>query len=324
MIRSFVFKNGKLVSRDVGPDLLRLFLYDEDVQMWVDLTEPTPEESKQILETVFSFHPLALEDCLTVSERPKVDEYENCIFLVLHAVDYSAHEFQTNELNLFIGRNFLVTYHAAPVRSVEALVDRIQRSAPTIARAPDRLAYTVIDLLLENYTPALEDLSKDFAELERDALTNVPTDDFLKRVVGLKAEVARLRQIVGPQRETLARIAHGEFRIVRAHLLPYFRDLTNNLATIADRADAYRDTLNSVVTMHLSIQQGRVNHVIKVLTVLATLTLPVVAVASYYGMNFNLPEFKQFQGLHSHMYVWAVTLSITLCLAIYLRFKKWL
>ena len=324
MIRSFIFKNGKLVSRDVGPDLLRLFLYDDDVQMWVDLGEPTPEESKQVLETVFSFHPLALEDCLTISERPKVDEYENCIFLVLHAVDYSSHEFQTNELNLFIGRNFLVTYHATPIRSVEALVDRIQRSAPAIARAPDRLAYTMIDLLLENYMPALEDLSKDFSELERDALTEIPTDDFLTRVVGLKAEVARLRQIVGPQRETLARIAHGEFRIVRAHLLPYFRDLTNNLAGIADRADAYRDTLNSVVNIHLSIQQGRVNHVIKVLTVMATLTLPIVAVASYYGMNFDLPELKRFAGMHSHLYVWSVTMVITLVLAVYLRLKKWL
>ncbi|MBP7275291.1 MAG: magnesium transporter CorA family protein [Kiritimatiellae bacterium] len=324
MIRSFIFKNGKLISRDVGPDLLRLFLYDDDVQMWVDLSEPTAEESKQTLETVFSFHPLALEDCLTISERPKVDEYENCIFLVLHAVDYSSHEFQTNELNLFIGRNFLVTYHAEPIRSVEALVERIHRSSTAIARAPDRLAYTMIDLLLENYMPALEDLSKDFSELERDALTDIPTDDFLKRVVGLKAEVARLHQIVGPQRETLARIAHGEFRIVRAHLLPYFRDLTNNLAGIADRANAYRDTLNSVVNIHLSIQQGRVNHVIKVLTVMATLTLPIVAVASYYGMNFKLPEMERFTGTDSHLYVWSVTMVITLILAGYLRLKKWL
>lgn len=324
MLRSFIFKNGKLVSRDVSPDLLRLFLYDDDVQMWVDLSAPSPEESRAVLETVFNFHPLAIEDCVTISERPKVDEYENCIFAVIHAVDYSSHEFQTSELDLFIGKNFLATYHAGPIRAIEQVVDRITKSSLAIARAPDRLAYTVLDFLLENYTPALEDLTKDFADLEREALSSMPTSEFLKRVLGLKSEVNRLRSIVGPQRETLGRIAHGEFRIVRSHLLPYFRDLTNKLAGIADRADGYRDTLNNVLSVHLSIQQARVNNVIKILTVVATLSLPVVAVASFYGMNFQLPELAFFKGWHAHAYVWGLTLILTLGLAAYLRKNKWM
>ncbi len=321
MIRSFIFKNGRLVSQDLDPDMLRLLLYDEDVQMWVDLESPTPDESKAVLETVFNFHPLAIEDCLTVSERPKVDEYENCIFMVIHAVDYSKHEFQTTEFDMFLGKNFLVTYHQTPLRSVTATIDRIQKNAAAVARAPDRLAYTLLDFLLENYEPALNDLSADFAQLERDMLT-APSGEFLNRIMSLKAEVQRLHQIVGPQREVLGRVAHGEFRIVRAHLLPYFRDLLDRLSRTDDLADSYRDTLTNLLQVQLSIQQMRVNEVIKVLTILATLALPIVAIASYYGMNFKLDE-HALEGWQAHAWVLGLSGLLTGSLYLYLRLKKW-
>lgn len=322
MIRSFIFKNGKMVSRDVEPDLLRLLLYDDDVQMWVDLESPTAEESKSILETIFDFHPLAIEDCLTVSERPKVDEYDNAIFVVIHAVDYSSHEFQTTEFDLFIGKNFLVTYHRDPLRSVSATIDRVMKNSVAVARAPDRLAYTLLDFLLENYNPALEDLTKDFADIERDMLST-SSNEFLGHIVRLKTEVQRLRQIIGPQREVISRIAHGEFRVVRAHLLPYYRDLLNRLARISDLADGYRDTLNSLLQIHLNIQQMKVNEVIKVLTVAATLALPIVAISSYYGMNLRFPE-HALAGWRAHAWALGMTGLLTGGLYLYLRKKKWL
>ena len=151
MIRSFVFSQGKLVSQDVGMDVLRLVLYDEGVQIWVDAENPTPEENKMLLEGIFNFHPLAIEDCIAVSERPKVDDYENYIFMVIHAVNYmqTSHEFRTTELNMFIGKNFLVTVHDEPVKSVTTTIDRVIKNAPLIARAPDRLTYNLLDALLE-------------------------------------------------------------------------------------------------------------------------------------------------------------------------------
>lgn len=322
MIRSFIFKNGRLVERDLEPDLLRLVLYDDDVQLWVDLESPTDKESKDILETVFNFHPLAIEDCITVSERPKVDEYETCIFLVLHAVDYSSHEFKTTEINLFTGRNFLVTFHRDPLRGINATMDAVLKNSSTVARAPDRLAYSIIDRMLENYEPALDDLSKDFAEIEKE-IFSTQTTDFLTRVLPVKTEVQRLRSIIGPQREVLSRIAHGEFAIVRKHLLPYFRDLLNRLERIHDLADGYRDTLNNLLQVHLSIQQMHVNQVIKVLTVLATLSLPIVAVASYYGMNLKLPE-HELSGWRAHAWALGVTALITSFLYFWLRRKKWM
>src|SRR5512146_2545975 len=111
MIRSYVFsqKEGRLISQDIGLDLLSVFLHDEGVQFWVDASETTDEEAKALLDGVFHFHPLAIEDCLTPTDRSKVDEYEDCVFLVTHAVDYApvTRAFTTTELNMFIGKNFL-------------------------------------------------------------------------------------------------------------------------------------------------------------------------------------------------------------------------
>lgn len=322
MIRSHIFRDGRLYAKDSAPDFLRIALGDEDVHIWVDLEAPTDAEAKQILEAIFNFHPLAIEDCITVSERPKVDEYENHLFLVIHAVDYSSHEFRTTEIDFFIGRNFLVTYHREPVRAAGTMEDLIHKNPLAYARAPDRLAYHLIDLIVDNYGPALDDLTKDFEVFESELLER-PSRDFLQRIVPLRGQVQRLRAFVGPQREVLSRIALGEFPIVRKTLLPYFRDLLNRLARINDLADGYRESLNSLLQLHLGIQQMQVNSVIKVLTVMATLALPLVAIASYYGMNFPLPEFAM-AGNRGHIWVGGLTLAITGGLYIFLRLRKWL
>lgn len=288
MIRSFVFNQGKLVSQDVGLDVLRLLLYDEGVQIWADAEKATETECKELLEGVFNFHPLAIEDCIAVSERPKIDEYEQYLFMVVHAADYRREtcQFQTTELNMFIGRNFLVTVHDDPLKSVAATIDRVIKNAPSIARAPDRLTYHLLDALLDNYEPALLDLSSEMGDLEKKALTHASVD-ILTEVLQMKTEVQHLRQIVSPQREVLSRLAHGEFKIVRASLLPYYRDLMDHLSRIGDRIDMYRDTLTNTLQINLNMQQMQVNRVIKILTVLATLSMPLLIVTSFYGMNIQ-------------------------------------
>lgn len=325
MIRSFVFSQGKLVSQDVGMDVLRLVLYDEGVQIWVDAEKPANEESKMLLEGVFNFHPLAIEDCIEVSERPKVDDYENYIFMVIHAVSYlqSSHEFRTNELNMFIGRNFLVTVHNDPVKSVTTTIERVIKNAPLIARAPDRLTYNLLDALLENYQPALDDLGAEIAELEGSVMVN-PSADILNSVLKLKSEVQHVRQIIAPQREVIARLAHGEFKIVRTHLLPYYRDLLDNLSRISDAADNHRDSLMNILQVHLNLQQMQVNRVIKILTVLATLSMPILVVTSFYGMNVqHMPNTAWPNWEYAYLWILGGTAFLTALLYLYLKKKGW-
>lgn len=326
MIRSFVFSQGKLVGQDLGLDFLKVMLIDEDAQIWVDLEQATAEENKTLLEGMFNFHPLAIEDCVSPSEQPKVEEYEGYLFLVMHAVDYSseAHRFETNELNIFIGKNFLVTYHDRPMRSVALTIDRVMKNSTAVARAPDRLTYTLLDFLLDNYNPAIERLSAEIAELERN-LISTSSDEFLTSILRLKGEVARLRTIIGPQREVIGRIARGEFKIIRAHLVPYFRDLHDTLVRLAAQADGYRDALTNLMTVHLNMQQNEINKVVKVLTVLATLALPIVVITSFYGMNLrHYPNEESHSVVGAYTYIFTLNALLTGMIYWYLKRKRWL
>ncbi len=327
MIRSFVFSQGKLVGQDIGLDFLKMMLVDDDAQIWVDLGEATPEEAKTLLEGVFNFHPLAIEDCVAPSDRPKIDEYDGYVFLVMHAVDYryAEHAFQTTELNIFIGRNFLVTYHDQPLRSIEATIERVLKNSAAVARAPDRLTYTLLDFLLDNYDPALEDLSNDFSELDTLIMKRNAGADILEQVMHLKSEVRRLRQIMAPQRDVIARIARGEFKIVRAALLPYYRDLLDRLNRLHDLTENYRESLTETLQVHLNLQQMQVNRVIKVLTVLATLSLPLVGITSWYGMNIqHYPNTEGPAWPWAYAYVLVVNAAITACIYWLLKRKKWI
>lgn len=326
MIRSFVFSQGKLAGQDLGLDFLKVMLIEEDAQVWVDLEQATPEETKTMLEGIFNFHPLAIEDCVSPSEQPKIDEYEGYVFMVIHAVDYSQseHQFQTTELNMFIGKNLLVTYHDRPLRSISGTIDRVLKNPAAAARAPDRLTYTILDLLLDNYDPALEELSTEFAELD-DLMLQSSAGDVLGQIMHLKNEVRRLRQIMAPQRDVIGRIARGEFKIVRAHLLPYFRDLLDRLNRIHDLAENYRDSLNETLQVHLNLQQMQVNRVIKVLTVLATLSLPLVAITSFYGMNIrHFPNTDWPSWPWAYAFILGLNAVLTGVIYWFLKRKNWL
>ena len=267
MIRSFVFSQSKLINQNLSLDLLRVVLYDDNVQIWVDMEKSTPEENKAVLETLFDFHPLAIEDCVAVSERPKIDDYEKYVFSVIHAVDYSnsLHVFQTTELNLFIGRNYLVTFHDDPLRSINVTIDRLQKKGHALPRSPDLLAYQILDVLFDNYQPALDELSAELATLEHRVLLG-ETRAVLSEAVNLQSEVQRLRQIMAPQRDVIARMVHGEFpKSIRSTVTPYLRDLLDNLSRISDLADTYREALTSILQVHLTLRQMEVNRVIKAL-----------------------------------------------------------
>src|SRR5439155_14667503 len=162
MIRSFAFTTqGKLHTKNIDVFLMPTLLSDTNLFLWIDLETPTPEETKFVLEDLFHFHPLSIEDCVTVTPSPKVEEYTPkeedkfapYLFMVIHAVDYSRKDgvFATSELNFFLGRNFLVTYHAGPLRSVSLTEERAVKATTHVARAPDRVAHILLDSIVENY-----------------------------------------------------------------------------------------------------------------------------------------------------------------------------
>jgi magnesium transporter len=331
MIRSLVFTTqGRLHSKDIEMFLMPTLLSDTNLFLWVDLENPTPEEAKYVLEDVFHFHPLSIEDCVMVSPSPKVEEYQPkeddrftpYIFMVIHAVDYSRKDgvFATRELNFFLGKNFLVTYHEVPIRSVSMTEERAIKGTMHIARAPDRVAYNLLDSIVDNYKPAMDELSIEISELEQQALQN-PSKHTLNKILQIKKEVLHLRQIIGPQREVLARFARGEFKLIRPHMVPYYRDVYDSLFHISEMAQNYTDSLTGILQVYLNMSSNQTGEVVKLLTMITVITTPLMMIGTWYGMNFhNMPEvnWKYGYGLAA-----AVTAVSTLATYWYFRKRKW-
>jgi magnesium transporter len=332
MIRSFAFTTqGRLHSQDIAPFLMPTLLSDTNLFLWVDLEGGTPQEVKMVLEDIFHFHPLSIEDCVSESPSPKVEEYfpkeedrfSPYLFMVVHAVDYSRKDgvFGTTELNFFLGKNFLVTYHDVPMRAVQMVEERCRKGTVHVARAPDRVAHTLLDAIVDNYKPALEELAFEIAELEQQVVER-QNREIISRILGVKKEVLHLRQIIGPQREVLARFARGEFKLVRAHLVPYYRDVYDALFTIGERAQAYADSLTNVLQVYVNMSSHQTGEVIKLLTLITVITTPLMLVGTWYGMNFeSMPEVK---APHGYLIAAAITLSTTAGVIIYFKRKGWL
>jgi magnesium transporter len=328
MIRSFAFTTqGKLHTKDIEPFLMPTLLADTNLFLWVDLENPTDFENKEVLEQIFHFHPLSIEDCVKASPSPKVEEYSPkdedlftpYLFLVIHAVDYSRKDgcFGTNELNFFLGKNFLVTYHDQPMRSVSTVEERALNGTMNIARAPDRVAHSLLDNLVDNYKPALDELSLEIAELEQLAFQK-PSKETLNKILQVKKEVLHLRQIIGPQREVLGRFAAGEFKLVRPHLVPYFRDIYDSLFHIGEVAHGYADSLTGILQVYLNMSSNQTGEVVKLLTLITVITTPLMMIGTWYGMNFkDMPELDT-----RHAYPVAALFMILSTGATYWYFKR--
>jgi magnesium transporter len=321
MIRSFIFSDGKLVGQDLELEALRLVRADKGLLLWVDMDNPTAEEIKTILEGVFQFHPLAIEDCVQPNSLPKVEDYEDYLFIVTHAVDFTRTEkFNTTELDLFLGRDYVVTFHTAPLRSVSTLIERFAKATGPVPRGPDRIAHTLIDLLVDNYAPVVDELRAELEEIEEHVLADAAGQKKLvNELLHVRNDFTKLRQIVRPQRDVIERLARGDSKLVRAKLLPYFRDLRDNLARLEDTTAGYHERLLMAFDIYLNKAAFEANQGIKFLTAITAVTIPVMVIGTWFGMNFEtMPELK-------HGYPWAVgaTALTTILMVIYLRKKKW-
>ena len=322
MIHSFIFSEGKIAGRDLELEALRLVAADKGLIVWVDLDNPTDDEIKHVLEGLFHFHPLAIEDCVTPSPLPKIEDYEEYLFMVTHAVDYTRQDkFATTELDLFLGKEFLVTFHRAPLRSVSALIERLAKNAGPGPRGPDRLAHSLLDLLVDNYTPMMAELHTELEEIEEIVLSKASDEKFVSELLYVRGDFTKLRQIVRPQRDVIERLARGDSKFIRAKLLPYFRDLRDNLTRLEETVTGYHERLMMAFDIYLNKAAFEANEGIKFLTALTAITLPAVMVGGWYGMNFDhIPELHWPYG---YLYAWIITIVTTALMAIYLKKKKW-
>jgi len=323
MITTLLYRDARYVGLNPPPADLAALRNEPGVMLWVDLSEPSDEEIRLVLETVFQFHPLAIEDCVIDSPIPKLEDYDDYLYLVMHAVDYTKTEhFTTIELDIFLGKNFLVTFHRKPLRPVQAAMERYQRASGTTVRGPDRFAHHLLDLMVEAYKPALAEIQAELDELEADALKDLQPDEIFPRIVELRKEFSMLRQIVKPQRQIANELAEGKRRLIRPIIVPYLRDLAEDLARIESQAESWAEQLILSFRVYLNKSGHEANAGIKVLTGLTALTIPVLALGAWYGMNYRvMPELAN---PWSYPVITLLMFGSTFAMLWFLKKKKWL
>jgi magnesium transporter len=266
-------------------------------------------------------HPLTIEDCLQDSPLPKMELYDDYLYLVMHAADYSrAEKFTTTEVDFILGAKFLVTMHRRPLKPVEIVRQRYMRSPGTQVRGPDRIAHNVLDLLVDNYRPAMAELRSEVEKVEEAVLEHT-TRNLDHEIVELREDLASLRQIIRPQRELALELSLGSTRFIRRKLLPYMRDLHDELVGIEELAISWSEQIILVFRVYLNRSSHEASKGIRVLTTLTAVTIPLLLVGSWFAMNFrNMPL------LQSRAAYW-VTLGFTVvttgALLVFLRKRRW-
>ncbi len=284
MLRTFAVTNGLEMINDVP---LKELTNASIKWFWVDFNEPTEEEAL-LLEQHFRFHPLAVEDCLHLLQRPKLDHYDDIHFFVLHAMNQKT--FAVEEIDLFWGKNFIVTFHLKPSGELDDAWNRIAEQKKLLEKGHIFTAYLVIDKLVDQYFPSVYQLDDQISEIEtnhrKDSIQGLMNDIF-----DIRSKLLELRRTIIPMRDLLNRIINSE-RIegIKEHLF-YFTDVYDHLLRLSELIESNRELTADIRESYISLNSNRMNTIMKTLTVITTIFMPLTFFVGIYGMNFdNMPE----------------------------------
>jgi len=304
------------LSLERALDLLR----SGEVPLWLELDSPSQAEL-DFLEANLKIHHLTLEDIVKQNQRPKIEAFEDYIYLAIHPfVRKNELEIEPTEVDLLLGRNWLVTVHYGPIPGLLENGRRNERLDLALHRGADFLLYTIVDLIVDSYFPILDAIDDEIDALEDRLLGQTHLED-MDRLLTLKRSLVRIRRAVGPQREVFNQLTHRDLPFVQPDYAVYFRDVYDHLIRITEELDSLRDLLSGALEVHLTSVSNQLNAIMKRLAAWATIFVVVTAIAGIYGMNFEyMPELKWRYGYAAVM---ALMIAISVGLFIYFRKKDY-
>ncbi len=323
-IEIIVFREGEdTIEEGFSVDELPDLLEDIDNLVWVDFNahdEESSEKAEVVLRDVFKFHYLTIEDCRETRNQPKVEAYKNYLYFILHGVktETNSTNFVTKELDGYLGRNFVVTYHHERFRSIDKVKQQIRQNSYPCQRGAAYLLHQIFDQLVDYYMPVVDDFDITINALEeRVFLMKKSNTIVLEEIMDIRRAVARLKRISTRQLDVLYRLSHGEFHQIPEQILPFYRDVHDHLQRISDLSENYRDLVSGLFDIHFAVTANKTNDVMKVMTLISTIMLPLSLIAGIYGMNFeNMPELKSAYG-------YFITLGIMLFVALLFVWYFW-
>ena len=282
---------------------LRRALLEKKGVIWVDLENPVEAEEETVLVSMCDFHPLAIEDCQRGKDEdghlPKVEDFGEYLFVIFNPVvgvmpsddgETMFHvEIQTSQLSAFLRERLLVTHHHKPLHAITHAAQLIAKNPQTLKRGPDFLFHYIIDDIVDNYTPILDRLDDAIDSMEEQVFKQ-PSQETMVHILQLKQNIMTIRRVAVYQREMLNRLSRGEFDLITADEMIYYRNVYDHLVRMTDLADSYRDMVSSLLDAYLSVTSNKLNQVMKVLTIISTIFLPLSVITGFFGMNFvHLP-----------------------------------
>lgn len=331
MLRAFIKRADGSVSNDASPASLATAMKDGGSVFWLDMTKPT-EEEYGLLDEVFGFHPLAIEDSIHYSQRPKIESYqhlgdacqEGYFYMVFHGPDVETfkEKLRTKELDMFVSARYLLTIHDEEFRTIDEVAQRAAADARVVLdRGIDMLLHDLLDRITDAYMPILDYLGEELDEIEERALRE-PTPDVLQTISEKKRELLNLRRIVGPQREVVAQLTRGDVPFIRLEARAYFRDVQDHLVRTVETVELYRDLVLGARDIYLSSISNNLNQIMKTLTIISVIALPMTIVTSFFGMNFEaLPGIHSWYGFLTAM---GLMLGLVAWLLWWFHKKKWI
>ena len=272
----------------------------------------------------FGFHPLLLEDILNTGGRAKIEDFGEYVFVVLKMLyqEEDGGEILSEQISLIFGENYVITFQESIGDVFDPIRERIRKCKGRIrTQRPDHLAYLIVDAIVDNYFNVIEDIG-DYIEDTEEVLLEKPNSDTLQTIHSLKNDTLFLRKSIWPMREIINVLERGESPLIQENTRIYFRDIYDHTVQVMDTLDTFRDIISGMLDTYLSSMSNRMNEVMKVLTIFASIFIPLTFMAGIYGMNFEyMPELKWHWAYFS---VWGVILIIAVFMLIFFRRKKWL
>ena len=295
--------------------------------IWVDFEGEPIETCEPILRDVFRFHPLAIDDALRETHIPKLDDWGDYLYIAFHSVGFEMDggpHVDTREVDFFLGKGYLVSHHDEKIPMVDKIWERCQKDQRILGEGPDHALYLVLDELVNSYMGAFTEIDEAVDGLE-DAILESSSRETLADIFHLKRALVTLRRTLAPQREVLNGLARNTYEVIDAPDRVYFRDVYDHLVRLFDINESMRDQVGGALETYLSATNNRMNEIMKTLTVITTMFMPISFIASFFGMNFFSPNFplQAWTGRLAFVVMLALTVGIPLSFYLWARRRGW-
>ena len=269
---------------------------------------------------IFGLHPLALEDCVHVPQRPKIEFYESNVYIVVQAITPQSPDGE--QVSIFLGEDFVITLQEKQGELFEPVRNRIRRAGSLLRKQKaDFLAYSLLDAVIDGYFPALEKFHEEFEDIEEEVINN-PRQETARHIHKLKNELASLRRVIWPERDVVNSLLRHETTLISDYCRTYLKDCYDHVIQVFDVIETYRELMSSLMETYMNSISNRLNQVMKLLTIIATIFMPLTFITGVYGMNFkNMPEL---QWEYGYFMVLGAVVVIALSMLEYFRRKRWI